>query len=136
MRGTEVTLKLVFVIEECCNCGVAFAIPDTLQAQLLRSHRSFYCPNGHSQSYTGESKEERLARELEASRLELKRAEYRAQSERIGRERVQGELSTTKEELTRTKKRTANGVCPECRRTFQNLARHMHCKHPEYAEVS
>lgn len=136
MRGTEVTFKLTFVIEECCDCGVAFAIPDTLQAQLLKSHRSFYCPNGHSQSYTGESKEEKLARELEAARIELKRAEYRTQSERIDRERAQRELTTTKKELTRTKKRTANGVCPCCHRAFVSLQRHMATKHPEYAEAS
>jgi hypothetical protein len=29
----------------------------------------------------------------------------------------------------------ANGVCPCCNRTFQNLARHMAGKHPDYEEA-
>ncbi len=31
----------------------------------------------------------------------------------------------------RFEKRIGGGVCPHCKRTFQNLARHMKCKHTE-----
>lgn len=34
------------------------------------------------------------------------------------------------------KKRVGNGVCPCCNRTFENLSRHMSCKHPEYKTES
>lgn len=37
-------------------------------------------------------------------------------------------------QLTKTRKRIANGVCPCCHRTFQNLARHMAGQHPAYEE--
>ena len=36
-----------------------------------------------------------------------------------------------KDKLARKLKRVGRGVCPECNRTFQNLASHMACKHGE-----
>lgn len=33
---------------------------------------------------------------------------------------------------TRLKNRAAHGVCPCCNRTFQQLARHMSAKHPDF----
>lgn len=42
--------------------------------------------------------------------------------------------AATRGHLTRTKKRGGHGVCPCCNRTFQQLARHMKSKHPDYAE--
>jgi chemotaxis response regulator CheB len=42
------------------------------------------------------------------------------------------EHSATRAQLTKTKKRVANGVCPCCNRTFKQLARHMKAKHPEF----
>ena len=41
--------------EICVNCGIAFTIPDVLQAELRRNHKLFYCPNGHGQYYSGKS---------------------------------------------------------------------------------
>lgn len=42
-------------------------------------------------------------------------------------ERVKGEV-------TKLKKRIANGVCPCCKRSFCNLAAHMKTQHPEYTK--
>jgi Fe-S oxidoreductase len=36
-----------------------------------------------------------------------------------------------KNDRDRIKTRVANGVCPHCNRTFQNLARHMASQHPD-----
>ncbi len=38
--------------------------------------------------------------------------------------------SAIKGQMTKLKNRIENGVCIHCNRTFQNLARHMKCKHP------
>ncbi|WP_165394478.1 helix-turn-helix domain-containing protein [Pseudoxanthomonas winnipegensis] len=32
------------------------------------------------------------------------------------------------------RQRVMNGVCPCCNRTFENLRRHMHDKHPEFGQ--
>ena len=38
--------------------------------------------------------------------------------------------------LTRQRKRAAAGMCPCCRRTFENVARHMESQHPGYGEAT
>lgn len=46
--------------EECCNCGIEFAMPKNWKNILLDNHERFYCPRGHSQHYTGETVAEKL----------------------------------------------------------------------------
>lgn len=101
-----------------CTCGISYAIPEALEQQARDHRRNVYCPLGHSWIYT-ESTEERLEKERKAHRAtrELLAAEERSHS-------------ATKGAMTKLKKRVEAGVCPHCNRTFQNLARHMHSKHP------
>ena len=40
-----------FIEEECCTCGVLFAISKALQLNWKDNNQTFYCPNGHRQSY-------------------------------------------------------------------------------------
>lgn len=49
---------------ECCNCGVLFAVSTTLDKNWHKTKATFYCPNGHPQSYT-KSTEEYLKEQLE-----------------------------------------------------------------------
>jgi hypothetical protein len=118
------------VVQTCCNCGVHFGIDSEHNAELLRTKEWFYCPNGHSQHYLGESdkqRAERLARDLAAAhdREDTLRAEsqkrYRLQRAAEGKTRAM-------------KRRVAAGVCPCCTRTFQNLARHMKTEHPGFPQ--
>lgn len=129
---SEIILSERYVTETCCNCGVSFAMTKGFHDVALREkkNKTFYCPAGHPQHYTGESdaaKAERLARELAASR-EREAAEREARN-REWRLRRQAEGKTRA-----IKKRVANGVCPCCQRTFENLARHMKTKHPAFTE--
>lgn len=41
-----------FEKEECCKCGILFAVSSNLIANWKKTKQSFYCPNGHPQSYT------------------------------------------------------------------------------------
>lgn len=116
------------VVQSCCSCGVCFGIDYQHNQELIRTRKSFYCPNGHSQHYLGESdadKAARLARDLAAARdreatlREENNKRYRLQRAAEGRTRA-------------VKKRIANGVCPCCTRTFQNLAQHMKNQHPDF----
>lgn len=131
--STNVTLET----EECYKCGVTFAMPKDLRRKFLRNrNESFYCPNGHSQHYIGETKEARLERELLAmqqSRDSARNARDDAQQEaehfRKSRDGIKGVL-------VRTQKRIANACCPCCNRHFPNdkLAKHIAVKHPTYAQ--
>lgn len=52
---------------KCCVCNCGFGIETQHLEHLMKSHRSFYCPNGHCQSFkkTEEEKslEEQIAKE-------------------------------------------------------------------------
>ncbi len=116
-----ISLMQEFALETCCNCGVAFAIPQGLQAQLRANGNSFYCPNGHSQQYTVTTVQ-KLERQLAA-------ANQATEVER--RQRIEAERLAHKIEGQRRKlaKRISGGVCPCCNRTFQNLMDHMKTQH-------
>jgi len=124
-----------YVTQVCCNsqCGIAFAVPSSWDAQKRKDHTNFYCPNGHSQHYTEQSEEEKLRAERDrlAQRIAQRDDEIRHQRElRAAAER---QLSATRGVVTRVKTRVANGVCPCCKRSFSDLRQHMATKHAGYA---
>ena len=54
----------VSIIEiNCCECNVSFWVTEKHRQKLLRCQNSFYCPNGHSQHYTGKTKAEKAEEE-------------------------------------------------------------------------
>ncbi|MGH3680593.1 MAG: hypothetical protein ACRDT2_10150 [Natronosporangium sp.] len=138
-RGYTIAATLQLVTEECCNCGVTFAMPAEFRQQCLDrpgidTGKPFYCPAGHKQWYTGKPAAQRerqradqLARQLEAARARATHAEDQA----AAAERSNRALRAVN---TRTRKRIAAGICPCCRRSFTDLAQHMAGQHPDYAE--
>lgn len=118
--------QITLETEECCNCGITFAMPDFMMRRLRTDGGSFYCPNGHGQHYT-KTEVMRLREKLdEQTRVATSMAE-RARSAEAAEQKVTNEMK-------RLKKRASAGVCPCCNRTFQALARHMKAKHPEHAQ--
>lgn len=110
--------------ETCYKCGIVFAVPSYFQSQRLQDKESFWCPNGHSQAYMV-SEADRLRKQLEKAQQEIEWQRGRAQAK-------EKELVAQKGLLTKAKKKLArvdNGVCPECNRTFANIARHMQTQH-------
>lgn len=127
MTAQEKTITLN--LHECTNCGVVYGVSEDYEDRRRQDHKSFYCPNGHSQYYPQKSREERLKAQLEATSSQLSRTQSRLEVTRRQKAAAKGQL-------TKTKRRIANGVCPCCNRTFADLAAHMNCKHPEYGETS
>ena len=117
-RGQVVTLyqPITIVTEECYKCGVIFGITNYFKTERVKDHVGFYCPNGHSQAYTHESEADQNARLLREEQERHRRTIARANE-------------AEEQKLARKLKRVKRGVCPECNRTFENLARHMKCKH-------
>lgn len=125
LSGNVIDVRVELKIEECCNCGILFAMPDDWQRRRRNDHGTFYCPAGHAQHYTAKSDAQLLADE-------------RARSTRLLADLDQAQAATrdeerrhaaTKGQLTKVRKRVANGVCPECHRSFANLRNHMDTKH-------
>ena len=117
---------------KCCNCGLPFAVPEDWNSERLRDRKNFYCPNGHQQHYIGKTEEQKLREQLEAQKAQTARereqrvaAEKAARTARKGAAIIRGKAKAMRE-------RVGNGVCPCCRRTFQNLLRHMHTQHPGF----
>ncbi len=48
----------------CCvdGCGIEFCLPRSVYERRLEDHKTFYCPNGHSQHFTRPSpKDQKIA---------------------------------------------------------------------------
>ena len=115
-------------VEHCFSCGIAFGLPKGFQRFCERDKTTFYCPNGHRQTYI-HSTEERLRREIESRDKMLRLAQDDIAYWRQRTADVQGSLTATKGHLTRVKRRAEAGVCIHCNRTFANVARHMQTQH-------
>lgn len=126
--GSVITGSQRLTVVEC-TCGLMYAIPESLHNQLdaKRERRSVYCPLGHQWHYVGKSDAEKV-RELQ-DRLAAERAQHDQE-----RATLKAQATRAKNAKARLEKRAAAGVCPCCNRTFQQLARHMKTKHPDYVE--
>ncbi|MDR1076087.1 MAG: helix-turn-helix domain-containing protein [Xanthomonadaceae bacterium] len=124
---TEFVDNIRFKTEVCCRCGMAFAMPADFQRRRIDDHNWFYCPAGHSQRYIGQSKAQRLQKELEKER-ELTQLERQRAADAIH------ELNMTMKAHRRMRKRVMNGVCPCCNRSFENLRRHMQSEHQDFGK--
>lgn len=122
------TLKqdIQIITETCITCGAIFGLVAEFRNRRIEDHENFYCPNGHSQFYSGKTKAESLAEELERERQrridEVEAAQVRADF-------AEAEKKKAEKELARISKRAHAGVCPCCKRSFANVARHMQTKH-------
>lgn len=123
-RTHQITYTTTLSTLTCGCCEIPFAIPESLHDKVKRDGSSFYCPNGHYISYS-DTENKRLQRRLDnmsaAYDRERDRAAYAERS-----------ASAYKGQATRLRNRAKNGVCPCCHRTFQQLARHMAAKHPDF----
>lgn len=110
--------------QTCVSCGVLFAMPQAMDDQRQKDRKSFYCPNGHSQHYMGETPEQTI-----------KKLKERLAREQASHDQTQASLNATKGVVTKQRKkleRVSKGVCPCCNRSFTDLKKHMQSKHPDY----
>ena len=120
-RLLEISTTVKLVTEECCACGILFAMPQQVNERLRTKGGTFYCPNGHSQVYTEP--------DIEVLKRKLRAAESRATNLEYSLNGALDNLASKKKELRSVKKRVNAGTCIHCRRHFVNLERHMKTKH-------
>lgn len=118
----------------CYKCGVLFAIPDNLMRRLRDTGDSFYCPSGHGQCFT-KTTAQRLEAEKKARLDERDRWQTRLNAARDQADATERSNRALRGVNTRMKRRIAAGVCPCCRRTFQDVARHMAGQHPGFGDA-
>jgi hypothetical protein len=121
---------------QCYQCGVVFGLEQGFQKQRVGDHKPFYCPNGHSQWYTGKTDKER---EIDRLKDELRRTENarsfqaaRAQQHAEAAETARRQAAAARGVVTKVKRRIGRGVCPCCNRYFRELHQHMTTQHPDW----
>jgi hypothetical protein len=130
---TQVWYSTVLVPVTCCSCGIPFGLPENHKTTLVNNHKSFWCPNGHSQHFTGPSPVER---ERDEARRLAESLRIDANHQRAMRQIEERKNRALRGVVTRTKRRIAHGVCPCCQRTVRQLAAHMKTEHPDYVKAA
>lgn len=117
------------VVCTCGDCGVNYGMEEKYYEKRLEDAKTFYCPNGHGRIFTHrQTMQQRIASLAD----DLVRKDRRLDFERNQRRSVERTNSGLRGTITRKKRelaRVSKGVCPKCNRSFQNLRRHMKCKH-------
>lgn len=108
----------------CGNCGMVFWVAQHWLKEKRDTGGEFHCPNGHTRVFK-ESETDRLRKQLAAKEEELARERTRSEQKDRTNAALRGQV-------TKIKTRVQHGVCPCCNRTFQQLARHMATKHPDW----
>ena len=124
-RATVVTEEVELSIHATW-CGHFVAVTESRLKHLKETGETFWCPYGHSAVYSDTPLKLAETRAADAERREA------AAKERTDELLVL--VAGQKREAARLKRRTKAGVCSHCRRTFQNVSRHMKTKHTEGLE--
>ena len=133
--SVTIGINAVLVEIECGGCGWVYAIPRLMHQEAQERGLRWRCPNRQcSWESVGFSETElqRLRKETERAKNAQKWAEEcTARARKEARSAIASAVAT-RGHMTRIKKRVGNGVCPCCKRTFRDLARHMTGKHPTW----
>lgn len=129
----NVQTTTTFIVHECARCGVSFGITKRYDDERREARATFYCPNGHTLSFSGKSETEKLREQLDAekTRAEFWRNERDRNAQRA--DAADRRAAAARGQVTKLKNRAAAGVCPCCNRSFVQLERHMSTKHPGFA---
>jgi hypothetical protein len=103
-----------------CWCGAPMALPKDVLTNARNLGTSLYCPaTGHTFGWKSENEKLRKRLVSEETRRQAVEDQLRASERRT---------AAVKGELTKARKRAQAGVCPCCKRSFVQLARHMSTK--------
>ena len=58
----DATIKMDVI--QCAACGIPFGISSEKVGRLRKCHNTFYCPDGHAQSFPAKSDEEKLREQI------------------------------------------------------------------------
>jgi hypothetical protein len=122
------------VVLTTCWCGIHHGIPADLHRMAEQTGKAVFCPLGH-QWVVKESEAEKLKKQLATEKRLRGYSEASLTSTRDQLQATERSLRGHKAAKTRIKNRIAAGQCPCCRRSFQNVARHMAGQHPDFTST-
>lgn len=128
MSSFEITETIIAI--HCANCSIMFGVPSRFDKDRRNDHVQFYCPAGHINLYTQESEAEKMRRERDIYIQRVAQRDDEIKKQRSMREAAERQTAAARGQVTRIKNRVGAGMCPNCRRTFSQLANHMRMMHP------
>ncbi len=133
MADTILINGQTMIIKECQTCGVLHTFPKIIHDNRYRDGGYWHCPNGHQWGWK-EGNEEREAIRLERDRLKQQAAQKDDEIRQLRFEMMHVEMQRdeAKAKHVNARKRAGAGMCPCCKRTFSQVARHMKTKHPAF----
>lgn len=136
IQGTHVDHLTSLYISDCPSCGVIFGIPTEMEKRRRDDGKQFYCPNGHTMSWH-DTLEKRLEADLKRERETAEWLREERDAARHLAETERRRAAAAKGNLTKLRRRVANGCCPEpgCKRSFTNIRDHIATCHPEHAHL-
>src|SRR6266699_806086 len=109
--GREITYSRTMYVMNCCRCGIEFGVPNEWDTKRREDHGSFYCPNGHQQSYQGKTEAEKLAEKLETEKRSVTFWREEAKRQEDSKALARRQRDAYKGHATRLKKRVVKGQC-------------------------
>lgn len=94
-------MEVITKEHECVTCHITFWITQSHNNRLLETKESFYCPNGHSQSYKGKSDAQQCREAKEESETRLKMYKNECEATHYLRDEIKGHKRT----ITKLKKK-------------------------------
>ncbi len=95
-------------VTECPECGMSFAVTKRFEARRRNDHMTFCCPQGHPQSYQGETKEEKLRQNLKVAKENLQWHREVKNNLYEREDYANRRIAALKGHITRLKNRAAN----------------------------
>ena len=129
MTTKTLTTSTTFDITHCGKCGGVYALTAPYVEHKRENGGYWHCPYCRTSWGYGESEIAELKRKLQDERRTKASLRGQLARSREEAEHEQHRANGYKGAMVRVKKRVAAGVCPNCNRTFQDLARHMKSKH-------
>lgn len=120
---TAMVFNVQYVLVTCGadGCDQAFGMSRDFYDETRAKGIGWTCPRGHNRIWLEKTTEQKLT-DAQARETALK--DQLAAAVR--------EADRVRQDLLRDRQRFANGVCPCCNRSFENVRRHISTKHPDY----
>ena len=111
----------------CGKCGGVFALNETFLNHARQNIGEYHCPYCKTSWGWYKSDAQKLREQLEATETLLRKTKCEVLNARQECDCLRADKTKIEKKLARVHK----GVCPCCKRSFQNLQRHMATKHAD-----
>lgn len=130
-----ITVNVELTQISCGCCGGVYALNERFRQEAFEKGKiaAWHCPYCQASWGYGESEAHKLKKQLVQERARHDQTSADLSQTRSDLQTTEACRRSEKGAKTKLKKRIAAGLCPCCRRPFENLLNHMKTEHPEYA---